>query len=481
MSEFRKCILGAGWSAIVPLVLGLSIFVAAPSVGAQQPGPGMGDARFDHAIRKNGQGMFQEGRHTFRFDTFGDEAFWGDTLGLHKAIAGAANGGIGPGVSPRTALAVGLKVDVDALPAALVRNIKLGAVNLDDPATTLALLKLDAVVGVKGFFDESGTIKSVGITCALCHTMVDNSLTSGIGHRLDGWPNRDLDVGTIVSLAPNLQPVADLLSLAGTTVTVADVKGVLASWGPGKFDAEVFLDGKAKNPNPPAGVTSAATLIPPAYGLAGVNLHTWTGWGSVTYWNAFVANLEMHGKGTFFDPRLADALQFPIAARAGFDNVRSAPDLITPKLAALHFYQLAIPAPEPLPGSFDKAAAARGAALFNDKAKCATCHTPPLFTEPGWNLHTAQELAIDDFQANRAPDKRYRTAPLKGLSGHWRFAQSASSHWFFHDGRFQGNTPEAALTAVVNHYNANGVGNHGVPLGLTPQEVNDLVEYLKSL
>ena len=212
-----------------------------------------------------------------------------------------------------------------------------------------------------------------------------------------------------------------------------------------------------------------------------MNLHTWTGWGSVTYWNAFVANLEMHGKGTFFDPRLNDAAQFPIAAAAGFADVRGAPDLITPKLAALHAYQLAIPAPAPLPGSFDPAAAARGQALFDGTAKCSTCHVPPLFTEPGWNLHTPAELAIDDFQANRAPDKRYRTAPLKGLSGHWRFANAANGNSFFHDGRFQGATPEAGLTAVVNHYNTAGVGNNGIPLGLTAQDVSDLVEYLKSL
>ena len=456
--------------------------VFVPGAYAQAPaGSASGGQPFDNVIRDNDREMLREGKDTFRFDTFGDEAFWGDTLGLHKAIAGAANGGVGPGVSPRTALAVGLKVDEEALPPAVVADLKAGRVNLDDPATTLALLKLGAVVGVKGFFDAAGKINSIGITCALCHTQVDNRLASGIGHRLDGWANRDLNVGVIVSLAPNLQPVADLLSLGGTTVTVDQVKAVLASWGPGKFDAEVFLDGKAANPNAPPGVTSAATLIPPAYGLAGVNLHTWTGWGSVTYWNAFVANLEMHGKGTFFDPRLSDAVQFPVAARAGFADVRSDPDLITPKLAALHFYQLALPAPAPLPGSFNPAAAVRGAGLFSGKAKCASCHVPPLFTEPGWNLHTADELAIDDFQANRAPDKRYRTAPLKGLSGHWRFAQAASGHWFFHDGRFQGNTPEQALTAVVNHYNTHGVGNHGVPLGLTPQEVSDVVEYLKSL
>lgn len=260
-------------------------------------------------------------------------------------------------------------------------------------------------------------------------------------------------------MPPNLQPVADLLSLSGVPVDVATVKAVLASWGPGKFDAALFLDGKAFNPNTGQ---SAATLIPPAFGLAGVNLHTWTGWGSVTYWNAFVANLEMHGKGTFFDPRLKDSAQFPVAAHAGSDNVRNQPDLITPKLAALHFYQLAIPAPAPPAGSFDPVAAARGKALFLGSAGCAVCHVPPLYTEPGWNMHTPQEIGIDDFQANRAPDKRYRTSPLKGLWTHM-------TGGFYHDGRF------ATLKDVVAHY------NDTFGLGLTAPEVQDLVEFLKSI
>jgi len=357
----------------------------------------------------NAQRMLDEGKQTFRFDTFGDEAFWTDALQLHRAIAGAANGGVGPGVSPATALAVGLKVDSDALPQSLVSQLKHGRVNLDDPATTLALLKLNAVVGVKGTFKADGTLQSVGITCALCHSTVDNSCAPGIGQRLDGWAARDLNVGAIVALSPNLTPVATLLG-----VDVPTVKTVLQSWGPGKFDAELFLDGKAFRPDG----KSAATLIPPAFGLVGVNLHTWTGWGSVTHWNAFVANLEMHGQGTFYDPRLNDPVKFPIAAREGFGNVRSNPDLISPKLPALHFYQLAIPAPAAPAGSFDPAAAARGAALFNGQAKCAVCHVPPTFTEPGWNMHTPAEIGIDDFQAKRSPDERYRTSPLKGLWTH---------------------------------------------------------------
>ena len=407
----------------------------------------------DRAMEANDDRMIAEGRRTFRFDTFGDEGFWGDTLHLHQAIAGGKLGGVGPGVSPRTALSVGLKVDVDALPAGLVSALKLGQVNLDDPATTLALLELNSVVGLTGFFNNQGNLQSVGIQCALCHSTVDNSFAPGIGHRLDGWANRDLNVGAIVALAPTLKPVADLL---GTDE--AAVRSVLNSWGPGHFDAELFIDGKAFRPD---GKT-AATLIPPAFGLAGVNLHTWTGWGSVTHWNAFVANLEMHGKGTFYDPRLSDARQFPVAARAGFGSVRNDPDLITPKLASLHFYQLAIPSPQPPAGSFDGEAAERGKQVFNGAGKCANCHVPPLFTEPGWNMHAPSEVGVDDFQANRAPDRAYRTSPLRGL---WTHKKGG----FYHDGRFRD------LLDVVNHY------DQFFALGLTPEEKSDLIEYLKSL
>lgn len=450
-------------------------------LAAGTAGVAAGDDGPRQSIRDHARDLVREGQQTFRHDTFGNEAFWGDTLQLHRALAGAALGGVGPGVSPRTALAVGLKVDEEALPPALVGALKRGAVNLDDPATTLALLRLNAVVGVRGQFAADGSLRSVGITCALCHSVVDDHLAPGIGRRLDGWANRDLNVGAIIGLAPNLEPVAELLSLAGSVVDVATVRRVLATWGPGMFDAALFLDGKTRNPEAPPGVTSAATLIPPAYGLAGVNLHTWTGWGGVSHWNAFVANLEMHGQGTFIDARLNDRLQFPIAARAGFAEVRGVPDLITAKLPALHVFQLAIPAPKPVRGSFDAAAAARGELLFTGKARCASCHVPPLYTEPGWNLRTPQEMAIDAFQADRAPDHRYRTAPLKGLSGHWRFASSVASRAFYHDGRFRGATPEEGLSAVIRHYDRNGVGNGGVPLGLSAQEMADLVEYLKSL
>jgi hypothetical protein len=400
---------------------------------------------------RSDQRVLVEGRRTFRFDTFGDEAFWGDTLRLHEALEGSALGGVGPGVSPRTALAVGLRVDVAALPEALVSDLETGRVDLDSPATTVALLRLNAVVGVTGFF-KGGALRSIGIQCALCHSTVDNSLAPGIGHRLDGWANRDLNVGAIVALAPDLSAVAMLLRTDQTTV-----RKVLGAWGPGKFDAELLLDGKGFRPD---GKT-AATLIPPAFGLAGVNLHTWLGWGSVTHWNALVANLEMHGKGTFFDPRLSDPSQFPVAARAGFDNLRNDPDLISAKLPALHVYQLALDAPRPPPGSFDESAAARGKQLFVT-SQCAGCHVPPTYTEPGWNLHSPRELGIDDFQANRGPTRGYRTAPLRGLWTHLKGG-------FYHDGRF------ATLRKVVDHYDTQ-FGLH-----LSEQDKTDLVEYLKSL
>ena len=223
---------------------------------------------FDRVILQNAFEMLQEGKQTFRFDTFGDEAFWGDTLQLHLALEGETFGGVGPGVSPNTALAVGLKVDIEALPPQLVAQLKWGKVDLDDPAVTLALLKLNAVVGVTGFFHPDGSLKSMGIQCALCHSTVDDSLAPGIGRRLDGWAARNLNIGAIVALAPNLQPVAEPLG-----VSVDELREVLNAWGPGTFDAEVFLDGQALCPDG----TPGATLIPPAFGLAGVNLHTWTG------------------------------------------------------------------------------------------------------------------------------------------------------------------------------------------------------------
>src|SRR5689334_621732 len=422
---------------------------------------------FDAQILANANDLLGDGRETFRFDTFGDEAFWGGMLQLHQAIKGAALGGVGPGVSPTAALTLGLKVDVDALPQPLINKLKQGKVNLNDPATTVALLKLNAVVGLQGFF-ANDNLTSVGITCAVCHSTVDNSFAFGIGHRLDGWANRDLDVGKVINAAPNLSPFANLLG-----VSEATVHAVLNSWGPGKFDAELFLDGKAFNPQQVTdGVVTGtnvpgATLIPNAFGLAGFNQHTWTGaWGSIPYWNAFVAALEMHGVGRFFDPRLNNAAKFPIAAANGFadlPHIDPDDDRITKKLAPLQFYQLAIPAPAPQAGvDFDAAAAARGDELFSGKAGCNNCHVEPLWTEPGWNLHLPADVCVDAFQADRAPDHRYRTSPIGAIFTHTKGG-------FFHDGRFP------TLAAVVDHYNT------CFSLGLSANEKHDLIQYLLSL
>ena len=414
-----------------------------------------GDGNHKGSVEANAQQKVAQGRHTFRFDTFGDEAFWGGTLKLHQAIEGSKFGGVGPGISPRLALMLGLKVDADALPHDVQEQIKHGTVSLNDPATTLALLRLNAVVGITGVFNGNNTLSSVGIQCALCHSTVDDSFAPGIGHRLDGWANRDLNVGAIIAAAPDLTAFATLLDTDQATV-----RKVLLSWGPGKFDAELALDGKAFRPDG----KSAATLIPPAFGLGGINLHTWTGWGSIPYWNAFVAVLEMHGKGRFFDPRLNDPVQFPIAAKNGFGNVQIDPDsdLVTSKLSDLQEYEVSIPSPQPPPGSFSTEAAKRGDALFSGKAKCNTCHSEPLWTEPGWNLHTPAEICIDDFQANRAPDHRYRTSPLGALFTHEKGG-------FYHDGRF------ATLGDVVDHYNS------CMSLGLSESERSDLIQYLLSL
>jgi cytochrome c5 len=407
--------------------------------------------------KTNASTVIDEGRQTFRFETFGDEAFWGDTLKLHQAIEGSAHGGVGAGVGPATALSVGLKVDSDVLPASLINDIKAGRVNLNDPAVTLQLLDMTAVVGVKGFSNGAGGLQRVGITCALCHSTVDDSVAPGIGKRLDGWPNRDLNVGAIVNLSPDLSAVATLLGVPETAV-----RTVLTSWGAGKFDAELFLDGKFQNP---VTGTSSATLLPPAFGLRGVNLHTFTGWGSLTQWNAFVANLEMHGVGHYTDSRLDDAAKFPVAARNKMGHTAPAAgtkDQITDKLGALEFYQLALDPPTPPAGSFDATAAGRGKDVFEGAGKCATCHVAPLYTDAGWNMHSAAEIGIEDFQAKRSPDEKYRTTPLRGLFAHTKGG-------FYHDGRF------ATLNDVVAHYNT------ALALGLTAGQQTDLVEYLKSL
>ena len=395
--------------------------------------------------------LVEQGKEIFRFDAFGDEDFWSGLLHIDKAISGVNNGGFGPGVSPATALAVGLKVDLDALPATVREGIISGSINLNDPATTLALLKLNAVVGVKGNFDQEEKLQSIGITCAVCHSTVDNSFATGIGKRLDGWPNRDLDVGGIISLTDNALPIANLLHVSEPTL-----RNVLDLWGPGKFSAILFMDGKAFRPDGKV----AANLIPAAFGLKNIELTTYTGWGDISYWNAFVANLEMHGKGNFSDPRLNDPVKYPIAVENGFYNVTNNPDLITSKLPALREYQHSIDAPKPPAGSYNIPAAGRGKAIFLTKAKCASCHALPTLTDNV--LHTAAEMGIDDFDAMRSPTGKYRTTPLGGL-----FTRTKGG--FFHDGRF------ATLSDVINHYN-----NH-FSLNLTASEKQDLEQYLRSL
>ncbi|HYK42192.1 MAG TPA: hypothetical protein VE007_07350 [Thermoanaerobaculia bacterium] len=399
--------------------------------------------------------LLKEGREVFRYDTFGSEEFWGKTR-LHEAILGEKQGGVGPGLKAVDALKVGLKVDIGKLPAILREVLKKGSVSLEKPETTLELLKADSVVGVKAFVDKgSKKVTAIGITCAFCHSTVDDSFAKGIGRRLDGWPNRDLDVGAIVAMAPDLGQFTSLLGVDDATV-----RKVLKSWGPGRYDAELDQDGKALRPDG----KSAATVIPAAFGLAGVNVHTYTGWGSIPYWNAYVAITQMHGKGTFFDPRIQNhPEQFPVGAKARLGDVRNSPDLVTSKLAALHYYQLSIPAPTPKKDSYDGAAAERGKTVFEGKGRCASCHVPPLFQEPGWSMHTAEEIGIDSFQAGRSPDKNfYRTTPLKGL-----FVRAKPG--FYHDGRF----PDYA--SVVDHYDRH------LKLNLSDQEKRELIEYLKSL
>jgi mono/diheme cytochrome c family protein len=419
-----------------------------PAVDAYQKPTGS----FGGEIKSNADALFTDGEKIFRYDTFGSEAFWGGQLRLHEAIAGVNQGGVGPGLTAKQALELGLKVDVAKLPKILVEAIKGGHVDLNKPETTAELLRADAVVGVKGVFDGK-QMRSIGITCALCHSTVDDTFAKGIGRRLDGWPNRDLDVGAIVALAPTVKPFADALQKDENTI-----RQVLKSWGPGKYDAELIHDGKAFQPDGRSG----ATVLPPAFGLAGQNLHTYTGWGSIPYWNVYVSVTQMHGQGAFVDARLADGNKFPVQARTGLANVRPATDLVTSKLPALHYYEISIPAPKPPKNSFDAAAAARGQGVFNGKAKCATCHVPPLYSEPGYALHRGAEIGIDDFQANRSPTGAYRTTPLAGL-----FVREKGG--FYHDGRFKD------YAAVVAHYET------ALKFQLLDQERRDLIEFLKSL
>src|SRR5262245_20100468 len=367
------------------------------------------------------------GREVFRFDTFRDEQLWTDTLRLHEAIAT---------VSPATALAVGLKVDSDALPRPVIRALAAGQLDVNDPAVTLRLLDLDAVVGVKGKVAD-GHLKSIGVTCALCHSTVDNSVAPGIGKRLDGWPNRDLNVGAIVALSPVLDDA---------------LKGVFRSWGPGKYDARhhIFDGTSITIINTP----SIPTVIPPAFGLQGVGFETFTGDGPISYWNNYVGVTQMGGHGSFSDPRIGV-------------TVTQKPDVVTPILPALLAYQLSLPTPPPPAGRFNQAAATRGEAVFNGAGKCSSCHIPPTFTDvrsgpdPGVPLlHAPAEIGADPLYAARSATRMYRTTPLRAL---WQHPP------YFHDGS------AADLLAVVNHYNS------VFKLGLRDKQKADLVEYLKTL
>ena len=366
--------------------------------------------------------LAMEGQQVFRFDTYGDEAFWTDTLRLHEVIQS--------GVSPTTALEVGLKVDADTLPQAVVDAIAAGEVDMNDPASTVTLLKLGAVVGVVGMVETVNgrdTLTRVGITCALCHSTVDNSFAPGIGSRLDGWPNRDLNVGAIVALSPAL---------------TADQKAVYGSWGPGMYDPRFNQDGR-----------NFPVVLPPAFGLRTVRNELYTGDDTISYWNAYVAVTQMHGQGTFVDPRL------------GISAVRT-PDLVTPRLPALREYQHSLEVPAAVAGTFDAAAAQRGEGVFNGPGRCSRCHFPErAFTDiNSGRLHAPAETGMEAEYASRSVTRRYRTTPLRGL---WRPPQLQGP--YFHDGS------AATLEAVVAHY------NDVLSLDLSTQAMQDLVEYLKTL
>ena len=357
------------------------------------------------------------GQEIFRFDTFGDEQFWTDTLRMHEVIQQA--------VSPATALSVGLKVDADALPQTLKDALAAGQVDLSSPATTVALLKLNAVVGLRGTVETIGgrdTLTRVGITCALCHSTVNNAFAPGIGQRLDGYANTDLNPGAIIALSPALTDAQ---------------RAVYSSWGPGRYDPRFSIDGQ-----------NTPIVLPPAYGLAGVDKETFTAEGPVSYWNAYVAVTQMHGRGNFSDARLNI-------------HIAQTPDLVTPKLADLRDYQLSLAAPEPPAGSFDAAAAERGRDVFTGAARCASCHAGSTLSDVNrGRLHAPEETGMDPRYAARTTRKAYRTTPLRAL---WQHAP------YFHDGS------AATLEAVVEHY------DDVLTLGLTEQQKRDLIEYLKSI
>ena len=412
---------------LIGAVLVVFVFVLALALAVSTAGPLAHD---DPKLDRSGPGaaIADLGRTIFRFDTFGDEQLWTDVLRMHEVVAG---------VDPATALAVGLKVDAEALPPAIVAALQRGEVDLTDPAVTIELLRLNAVVGLRGRVDDTGQLISLGTTCALCHSTVDDSFAPGIGKRLDGWANTDLNVGAIVALSPALDDAT---------------RAEFRTWGPGMYDPRHHaFDGMNIIPlNSP----SLPVVIPPIYGLKDVGFETYTGDGPISYWNSYVGVSQMGGQGNFFDPRL------PL-------RIVQKPDLVTPKLLPLLAYQLTLQTPEPPEGSFDRRAAKRGARLFRGEARCTTCHQGSTFTDvlsrsKRWGpfLHDPADVGQDPRYAARSATGKYRTTPLRAL---WQHAP------YFHDGRAQD------LPAVVEHYDTL------FDLDLSATEKRDLVEYLKSL
>ena len=404
-----RIIARVGAAVLTTLTAGAVFFACARQVDVSTANPPTG------FVSTGDVASLDEGKRIFRFETFGDEQFWTDTARMHEVVQKS--------VSPKTALSVGLKVDAEAIPADVAQAIKDGKVNLDDPATTVTLLKLNAVVGLKGTVTTVGgrdSLTRLGVTCALCHSTVDNSFQKGIGKRLDGHPNRDLNVGAIIALSPAITPAQ---------------KAVYSSWGPGKYDPRYNIDGK-----------STPLVLPPAYGLANVRNETYTAEGPISYWNAYVAITQMHGRGNFEDARLGI-------------SIKQSPDLVASKLASLKAYQHSLPAPAPPAGSYDVAAAGRGRGVFMQS--CASCHVGVSGTDNNAGvLHAPSETGMDAAYAMRTANKAYRTTPLRGLSQHPPY---------FHDGS------AATLDAVVEHYNR--VRN----LNLSSQQKADLVQFLKSL
>ncbi len=391
------------------LALALTTGALLGGCGTRAPGPegtAPAAASAQPAAEPVSAALVAEGQRVFRFETFGDEQVWTDKLRLHEVV--------GKSVDPTTALKVGLKVDADALPPGILQKV-----DLKSPATTVALLKMNAIVGIQATVDANGHIARIGVTCALCHSTVDNSVMLGIGRRQDGWPNRDLNVGAIIALSPALP---------------ADKKAVYNSWGPGKYDPRYNLDGK-----------NTPLVLPPAYGLADIKNETYTAEGPISYWNAYVAVTQMGGQGNFSDPRL------------GID-VKHSPDLVSPKLAMLRAYQHSLPAPPPPAGSFDATVAERGRLLFD--RTCASCHVGGSGTDNNTGvLHQAAETGVDGSYAARTTNKAYRTTPLRAL---WQHPP------YFHDGS------AATLGDVVAHY------NRVRTLGFNASQQLELVEYLKS-